>query len=124
MWCEITMYVDPKTRTTAALYGNDRAMQQVQARSATQAGNPNRQAYPAGAVLALVTWVQRDDPHWFRARIPAAPLSIDFVQVAAAGQAATYRRFAGAGLIEDHPTAREAAERMGFIIGLVPLRLP
>ena len=35
----------------------------------------NRQPalYSAGAVLALVTWTQREDPHWFGGRIPDAP---------------------------------------------------
>ena len=31
-WSAITMYVDPKTHTMATLYGNDAAMQTVQAR--------------------------------------------------------------------------------------------
>jgi hypothetical protein len=71
-WGAITMYVDPNTHTTATLYGNDVAMQAVQAhRSAA--------VYPAGTVLGLVTWAQREDPHWFGARIPDRPLSVEFV---------------------------------------------
>ena len=75
-WGAITMYVDPKTRTMATLYGNDAAMRAALA----------RQPAPPGAVLALVTWAQRDDPHWFGARIPGAPQSVEFVQVAACGR--------------------------------------
>ena len=75
-------------------------------------------------MLALVTWVQRDDPHWFGARIPAMPQSVEFVQVAAAGQTSSYRRFAGTGLMEDHPAASAAAQRMSFVLGLAPARLP
>jgi hypothetical protein len=123
-WNAITMYVDPKAHVTATLYGNDSAMRGVQARSATPVGAPMGPAYPAGAVLALVTWGQRDDPHWFGARIPAEPQSVEFVQVSAAGQGSSYRRFAGTGLIEDHPAASAAAQRTSFALGLAPARLP
>jgi hypothetical protein len=75
-------------------------------------------------VLALVTWVQRDDPHWFGARIPGALQSVEFVQVAAAGQTSNYRRFAGPGLIEDHGTTSTAPQRTSFVLGLAPASLP
>jgi hypothetical protein len=113
-WSAITMYVDPKTRTMATLYGNDAAMRAALA----------RQAAPAGAVLALVTWVQRDDPHWFGARIPSAPQSVEFVEVTAAGQTSSYRRFAGAGLNEDYGAASAASQRTSFMLGLSPASLP
>jgi Haem-binding domain/Cytochrome P460 len=113
-WSAITMYVDPKTRTTATLYGNDAAMRALLA----------RQAAPAGAVLVLVTWAQRDDPHWFGARIPGAPLSVEFVEVAGTGQTSNYRRFAGPGLIEDSSAAGAAPQRTSFVLGLAPATLP
>ena len=109
------MYVDPQRRATALLYGNDAAMQAVRAHAAE---------YPAGAVLALVTWAQRDDPHWFGARIPDTPLSVEFVQIASEGQTGVYRRFAGAGLAEQHPAANEAEQRMRFMETLAPAQLP
>jgi hypothetical protein len=108
----ITMYVDPKNHTMATLYGNDIASQ-------TANGAP----YAAGAVLALVTWAQRDDPHWFGARIPDTPRSIEFVEVADAGKT-SFRSFIGAGLTQDHPTANVVAERTRFMLGLAPARLP
>ena len=108
------MYVDPKTRTTATLYGNDAAIRALLA----------RQAAPAGAVLVLVTWAQRDDPHWFGARIPGAPLSVEFVEVAGAGQTSNYRRFAGPELIEDSSAASAAPQRTSFVLGLAPATLP
>lgn len=119
-WGAITMYVDPSRRTTAMLYGDDAAMRSVNARgTGAQAAQ-----YPAGAVLALITWAQRDDPHWFGARIPDAPLSVEFVQVGATGKASGYRRFAGPELAEEHPAASEAAQRTRFVLGLIPARLP
>jgi Haem-binding domain/Cytochrome P460 len=120
-WNAITMYVDPKTRTMATLYGNNVAVEGAQMRRAIPLAGPS---YPPGSVLALVTWTQRDDPHWFGGRIPDTPLSVEFVQAAATGQTNNYRRFAGAGLVEDHPTAGTAARRASFVLGLIPARMP
>lgn len=119
-WRAITMYVDRNAHTMSSLYGNDKAMQSVDAQS-NASGTP---AYMPGAVLALVTWEQRDDPHWFGARIPAIPQSVEFVEVPTAGQMNHYRRFAGEGMAEAHMEPAEEAERMKFILNLPPARLP
>jgi hypothetical protein len=123
-WGAITMFVDPNSHTTATLYGNDAAMQAVLARSTSGAAPGVAPAYPASAVLALVTWAQRDDPHWFGARIPDAPQSVEFVQMTTAGAPTSYRSFAGSDLLENHPTASVIAQRSSFIVGLGPARLP
>ena len=68
-WKAITAVVDRGSGTTGTLFGNDAAV------SAARAGV----AYPAGAVLGLVTWQQREDPHWFGARIPGSVVSVEFV---------------------------------------------
>jgi hypothetical protein len=120
-WNAITMYVDPQARTVAILYGDDGAIRAVQARKA--AATSMTAAYAAGAVLALVTWVQRDDPHWFGARIPAVPQSIEFVRVAG-HQADGYRRFAGTGLSEEYSSTGMTAQRTSFILNLTPAQLP
>ena len=70
-WKAITSVVDRGSGTTGTLFGNDAAV------SAARAGA----AYPAGAVLGLVTWQQREDPHWFGARIPGQVVSVEFVEV-------------------------------------------
>jgi Haem-binding domain/Cytochrome P460 len=119
-WNAITMYTDPNTHTTATLYGNDQALRALHPRE-TDPGSPK---YPAGAVLALITWVQRDDPHWFGARIPDAPLSVEFVEVAEAAQMTTYRRFAGRDLAEDSVPISVAARRTNFLLTLAPAQLP
>ncbi len=111
VWGAITMYVDPKNHTMATLYGDDAAMDAVEA----------RRSYPAGAVLALVTWTQRDDPHWFGARIPDRPLSVEFVE---AGGQPHYQRFSGTALEEDEGATKIAAERASFMLGLPPAQLP
>ena len=118
-WSAITMYVDPKTRTTATLYGNEAAIKATRAATQSQALN-----YPPGAVLALVTWAQREDPHWFGARIPDTPQSVEFVQTTAPNQPSTYRHFAGPSLIEDHLSVSTAAQRTNFIQTQTPAWLP
>jgi hypothetical protein len=120
-WRAITMYVDRKTGTTATLYGNETAMQAVRAGGATATKAPT---YPAGAVVALVTWSQRDDPHWFGGRIPDVPKSVEFVRVSDKGQAKDYSRYKGARLIEDHPEASTASQRITFMLSLAPAPLP
>jgi mono/diheme cytochrome c family protein len=119
-WHAITMYVDPNSHTMSALYGNDVAMQSVNAHSNASEGS----AYMPGSVLALVTWVERDDPHWFGARIPAVSESVEFVQVAGSGQINHYRRLAGENMAETHLEAIETAKRMSLILNLAAARLP
>ena len=114
VWGAITMYVDPRNHTMATLYGNDAAMDAVEAHRAAP-------VYPAGAVLALVTWTQREDPHWFGARIPDRPLSVEFVD---AGAQPHYRRFSGNALEEDEGATKIAAERASFMLRLAPAPLP
>jgi hypothetical protein len=120
-WSAITMYVDPKTHTTATLYGNDVAMRTVQSgRSPKAVGEP---PYASGAVLALVTWVQREDPHWFGARIPDQPQTVEFAQVGTAGTKG-YSRYDGAGRLQDHAGSNTASQRTNFMLGLTPAQLP
>jgi len=123
-WNAITMYVDPQTRSMVALFGNEAAIRAVRARTDASVSGSGNQAYPAGAVLALVTWAERDDPHWFGARIPDTPLSVEFVQVRGGGETSSYRCFSGAGLTEVQQPAAAAAQRMGFILALAPAQLP
>jgi Haem-binding domain/Cytochrome P460 len=133
-WGAITLYVDRQAHTMALLYGNDAAMQAVRERRATAAaGSASPVAYPPGAVLALVTWAQRDDPHWFGARIPDAPQSVEFVTIAAPGgdphhqpqsAASHYLRFAGSSLAEVPVPPASAAQRASFLTGLAPAWLP
>jgi hypothetical protein len=122
-WPVIALYVSPETHTMAALFGDGAAMSAVHARGANPAATAGP-AYPPGAVLALVTWTQRDDPHWFGARIPDVPVSVEFVKVARAGEAAAYRHFAGANLEEDRPAPEFTGRRTAFLLGLAPAPLP
>jgi hypothetical protein len=120
-WSPITMYMDPENHTMAVLYGNESALRSLNLRSADAAAAP---AYSQGAVLALATWIQRDDPHWFGARIPDAPQSIEFVQVGLEGGKNEYSRFSGAELAQATADDTTAAMRIKLILGLAPARLP
>jgi hypothetical protein len=117
-WRPITMLVDPGMHATATLYGNDAAMQVLDRRVEPAL------AYPSGSVLALVTWAQRDDPHWFGGRIPDTPQRVEFVQISAGRGTDGYRVFEGRDLIETHPAAGDAAQRTSFILNLKPASLP
>jgi hypothetical protein len=107
-WKPLTTMVDRGAGTTATLFGNDASV------VAARAG----QAYPAGAVIALVTWRQRDDPHWFGAKIPDAPVMEEFVEVGADGM--KYREFAGMPMVEQ-PGAQD---RGAVIAGMKAAVLP
>jgi hypothetical protein len=120
-WRALTMYVDPKTRRTATLYGNDAALQALECRDAEGARSP---VYPPCAVLALVTWAQRDDPHWFGGRIPDTPLKVEFVQTSSGNGTDIYRVFEGKALTEAHVDSQAAARRTDFILNLKSVSLP
>ncbi len=88
----ITSFVNLRDKTMSILYGNDIAVKS--ARSGTNAASTPaaHTTYPPGSILALVTWSQRDDPHWFGGRIPEAIRSVEiltFGPAAVPGPAAT-----------------------------------
>jgi len=78
----------------STLYGNDQAFQYAH----THADS----SYPNGSVLALVTWKQQEDPHWFGANIPGALQSIELVKINATN--ASYEQFTGAALTQSTNT--------------------
>jgi hypothetical protein len=120
-WKVVTMFVDQKAHTMATLFGNDAAMQAVRAQGSSFGRSP---AYPADSVLALVTWNQREDPHWFGGRIPDSPLSVEFAKTDASGKAGVYRCYDGPLLKEHALRPEEAAERSSFLLNLTPASLP
>lgn len=97
-WKAVTSVVDRGAGTTATLFGNDAAV------GAARAGA----VYPAGAVLGLVTWREREDPHWFGARIPGEVVSVEFVVVGSGAD----REFVGV------PWREVAGRAKGEILGM------
>lgn len=72
-WRVISTAINKPESSMYTLYGNDLAIEYARS-------NPKND-YPAGAVLALVGWVQRDDEHWFGGKIPDRVRSVEFVEV-------------------------------------------
>jgi len=94
-WRVITSFIDRQHGSMSALYGNDLA--------AGHARTSPQTPYPAGAALALVTWSQQDDRHWFGGRIPGKVQSLEFVTVntAKAGKPSyTYQSYEGSPLTQ------------------------
>lgn len=112
-WKAITASVNHGASTASTLYGNDTAV----AYARSTAGS----AYPSGSVLALVTWSERDDPHWFGAKIPGSPQSVEFVSVTGGPEAGpeaqpTYAVYRGSPLARVDSVADDQAQaRIQFI---------
>ena len=102
----ITSFVNPREGTMSTLYGNEPAVKS--ARSGL--------AYPPGAVVSLVTWSQRDDPHWFGGRIPKGLQMVETVSYGAGGVPG-YGRYEGAPLAKNAVAADVASQRVQFITG-------
>ena len=92
-WQVITSEINPPASTMSTLYGNDPAVKYARAHSLHD--------YPAGSVLALVTWHQKEDQRWFGANIPGKVVSVEFVSVESNPDkkpAASYQRYEGSPL--------------------------
>jgi hypothetical protein len=101
----ITALVDPWNHSMSTLYGNDPAVKSARSGEA---------AYPAGSVVALVTWLQRDDPHWFGGRIPQALQSVEVLRYLP-GSAPSYEYYEGAPLTKKLPPGLNVPERIAYI---------
>jgi len=114
-WKTISSSVDRKTGTMNLLTGNDAAVRGASTGS-----------YGDGVVLALTTWAQRDDPHWFGARIPGGFVSLETVTVSLGTDGKTtavYRRFTGSPAREV-AGAGDAESRKMEILGMRASQLP
>ena len=108
-WVPLTVSVDRGAGTTSMLFGNPEAVKDV--RSGV--------SYQENAALKLVTWRQREDPHWFGGRIPGEVVSVEVVAFGYGGP--SYGRFAGSPLVRlagRTPPGRQA------IVGMKVARLP
>jgi hypothetical protein len=101
----VTALVDPRNHSMSTLYGNNLAV-----KSARSGGS----GYPAGSTLALVTWSQRDDPHWFGGRIPLVLQSVEVVRYLAGGPP-SYEYYQGAPLAKKLPAGLIVPDRIAYI---------
>ena len=109
-WNVITCSADPRESTMSTLFGNDIAVQYSRSHA--------EGAYPAGAVLSLVTWHQQDDGNWFGAKMPAETKSMEVVTASTSGDGSTsyaYRSYEGSPLKVVVTSQGQADERMAYI---------
>jgi hypothetical protein len=107
-WRVVTSWTNERQATMSTLYGNDLAIQKLRDGSDIP--------YPQGAVLALVTWSQREDPHWFGAKIPSTPQSVEFVSISLR-QSPSYQRYEGAELkLVNDPDGGAIAKRVDYLV--------
>jgi len=114
-WRVVASNVDRTHETMAILTANEVAVKSV-----------GTGAYSDGSELALVTWLERDDPHWFGARIPGSFVGLETVTVSrnADGKLATiYKRYAGEPLHEATNTTNSDA-RKAEILGMGYSEMP
>jgi hypothetical protein len=105
-WKVITSSVNHRNSTMSTLYGNDTAVAYARSTAAS--------TYPVGSVIALVTWAERDDPHWFGAKIPSTPQSVEFVSISAQGP--SYDLYRGSPLTRVDGTDRnDASKRIDYL---------
>jgi hypothetical protein len=106
-WRVISSSVDRTRGTMSTLTGNDVAVKY----SGTD-------VYPVGSELALSTWLERDDPHWFGARIPGSFVALETVTVERGGDGkikATYKRYTGDPLRETTDAASADVRRTAIL---------
>ena len=108
-WVPLTVSVDRRAGTTSTLFGSLEAVKDAR----------NGQPYQENAALKLVTWRQREDPHWFGGRIPGEVLSVEVVWHGHGGRG--YSRLEGKPLVE---VSRDDTARADAIESMKVARLP
>jgi hypothetical protein len=110
-WKVITSSLNKNDKTMSTLYGNDIAVQNARTGA----------AYSAGSVLAMVTWSQQEDEHWFGGRIPGTVRSIEEVRFSSAGSdkmSPAYEKYEGQPLQKSEANDPEKAKnRIAYIVG-------
>ena len=113
----INSSINPKRATMSTLYGNNPAL------SVMKSGSPHQD----GEVLALVTWKQQEDEHWFGARIPGALLSVDLIKTVPdhhkGDPKIVYQRYEGSNLTLTTDTAGRA-KNIRYMLSQKPSILP
>lgn len=119
-WQPITSLVDSGASTMSTLYGNDVAVKYARTHA--------EHSYPDGAILALVTWSQREDPRWHGAYMPGQIQFLEFVYAhATAGQPSSYSYeiYFGSPLVKESETSSTTRnQRAEFLVSLRAAVLP
>lgn len=112
----MTSSINKKLGTMSTLYGNDLAL------NTAKAGEPVK----AGEVLALITWKQKEDLHWFGAKIPGQLQTMEMITTTTAATGAAsiaYERYNGEKMALNADTLSNQA-RIKYIFDQKPSVMP
>ena len=113
----ITTFINKKQGTTSTLYGNPLALKIATA---------NTNQIVAGEVLALVTWKQQTDAHWFGANIPGNLQQVELVKSTSSVEkpiVVSYARYEGKNLTLN-PDTLNNQDRIKYILSQKPAIMP
>lgn len=108
--------INQKKATMSTLYGNDHALNALKADSGIRAEE----------VLAFITWKQKEDEHWFGAKIPGDLQTLELIKTSkdVNGQLkVSYRRFEGSKLALSNDTTGNA-QSIKYIFAQKPSVMP
>ncbi len=118
-WRAITVGVDRHNGTMFTLFGNDAALE--------YARTNNGHGYPAGSIIALVTWRQQVDTRWLGGKIPAQPKTLEFLAIQPRldrGPLWRYCAYDGSPLKQRTTTNNHASRRIESILALRAAVMP
>ncbi len=119
-WNVITSSIDRRQSTMTTLYGNSIAVRYARGSS--------QHDYPPGSELSLVTWAEREDPHWFGANVPGELKSVELVRVAGSTDnkaSYSYERYEGSPLVRTSAyEGHSAGGRAAFLLSLRAAVMP
>jgi hypothetical protein len=112
----ISSSINKKQGTMSTLYGNAQAL--------NNAETDNKVIVPY-EILALVTWKQQSDEHWFGANIPGDLQTVEMIKTTPGGPGTSinYQRFKGKNLNFNTDTLGRQA-RIKYIFDLKPSIMP
>lgn len=112
----INSSINQKKSTMSTLYGNDNALNTLKAGTGIQADE----------VIALVTWKQKEDKHWFGAKIPGSLQSLELIKTIkdkSGMPQITYTRYEGSKLMPIKDTTGNA-QSIKYIFDQNPSVMP
>ncbi len=114
-WSVITSLASKADSSMSTLYGNDAAVSYARSHATPE--------YPAGSVLSLVTWTEKEDGRWFGGKIPGSVKSVEFVSIVPAG--AEYQRYEGSPLQRvEEGNGTDSRNRAQYLLNLRAAVMP
>ena len=114
-WKVITSAVDKSKGTMSVLYGNEVAV---------DAARKGTSMHLAHAKLALVTWAQKEDEHWYGANIPASIQSIETLSLGIDPEGTRYTFYEGHPLKAARDTGIDVSARIAYLTGFKASVMP